>query len=64
MWFTLFMFIGPLVLANLDGKSDRVTSIDLLAGFWIWASIPLVGAYWIARVVRMAWRHGAKPADS
>jgi hypothetical protein len=58
MWFTLIMFGGPIALMFLDRATPGSDGFGLLAGFWLLASIPMVGLYWLTRVMRKAWRHG------
>lgn len=60
MRFTLTMFGGSLafiVLAHIVFGDGAMTTLGV---FWLVISFPLVGYYWITRVIRRAWRDGAR----
>ena len=64
MKFTIIMFGGPLLLVFLALRGINHDTYLTVGSLWFVASIPLVGIYWIARVVRMAWRQGTPRTDA
>jgi hypothetical protein len=58
MKFTLLMIVVPFILGFIGLKVPALKFLLTISGFWFLLDFPLLGYYWIARVVRMAWNHG------
>jgi UPF0716 family protein affecting phage T7 exclusion len=60
MRFTLTMFGGSLTLIVAAALVFGPGILSTIGVIWFLLSIPLVGYYWVTRVVRRAWRDGAR----
>ena len=60
MYFTLVMVACPALLAWLSALTPdlrgELDAFGLLAAFWLWLDMPVLGTYWIVRIVRLALR--------
>lgn len=64
MLFTAKMFGGSIALMLLAHYLLGDGIVTTIGALWFIASFPLVGYYWIARVVRRAWRDGSRAGDA
>lgn len=60
MWFTITMFGGSIALMLVAVSLFGPGVLSTIGFLWFAVSFPLVGYYWITRVVRRAWRDGEK----
>jgi hypothetical protein len=60
MRFTLTMFGGSLAFTVVSALVFGPGILSTIGLIWFFLSIPLVCYYWVTRVVRRAWRDGAR----
>jgi len=60
MRFTLTMLGGSLSLIVVAVLLFGPGTLSTIGVIWFFISCPLVGYYWVTRVVRRAWRDGAR----
>lgn len=60
MRFTIIALGVPFLLLLLDAATPGSHGFGMLAVLWLLPAVPMTGYYWIARVVRRAWRDGAR----
>lgn len=58
MPFTLLMLLAPLLILSFAGRDPVMPNLAMFGALWLLADVPILGVYWLARVVRRAWRDG------
>lgn len=60
MRFTLIALGVPVLLFLLDMATGSHGGLGAIGLVWLWIAFPLTGYYWIARIVRRAWRDSSR----